>query len=543
MAAQNYAGDYQGTLHAGAAELRLVLHLKQGAAGYTASLDSLDQGANGLPVASAVVGEGGSLKLEMPALNGKYDGQFSKDGNAISGTWSQGTALPLNFTKMAAGSAGATSPKPAKPSEIDGTWRGTLSAGGAKLRLVFVFANTAEGIKGTLDSPDQGAAGIPITVSRDGSDVMVKVPAGGAQFKGKLSPDLKTIEGEWSQAGQSMPLVVQRGAGSAALAPRPQDPKKPYPYRDLEVRVPNKSAGIELAGTLTIPEGKGPFPAVVLVTGSGAQNRDEELMGHRPFLVLADYLTRKGIAVLRMDDRGVAQSGGDFKSATTMDFATDAEAGLAFLKTRSEVNPARMGIIGHSEGGLIGPLVASRNPDVAFVVMLAGPGVPGDEIIVEQSLALAKVSGMNAEQLQTTEAKQRQFVKIVKSENDSAVRKQKLQELLGERATSTVLTASDSVWYRNFLNTDPAPYLRRVKCPVLALIGSKDLQVPPAENLPAIRAALTAGGNKDFEVVEMPGLNHLFQTAGTGAVTEYATIDETMAPAVLEKVSAWVLRH
>lgn len=331
-----------------------------------------------------------------------------------------------------------------------------------------------------------------------------------------------------------------------ALPHRPQNPVKPYPYREEDVSYDNKSTGNRLAATLTLPSGKGPFPAVLLLTGSGPQDRDETVFGHKPFLVLSDYLTRKGIAVLRADDRGVGKSTGNFAAATTADFATDAEAGVAYLKTRSEINSRMIGLIGHSEGGDIAPMVAARNPDVAFIVMLAGSGVRGDEIIVEQVRKLSELSGASSSEVEKRVAQQRELLTLVeKGTDDPAVAKElreKLLEVVPEAQVGTAMQQINSPWYRYFLAYDPATALRKVSCPVLALNGSKDIQVAPEQNLPGIRKALEAAGNKHFEVEELPGLNHLFQTAKTGSLEEYAQIEETMSPVVLERVASWILK-
>jgi len=322
---------------------------------------------------------------------------------------------------------------------------------------------------------------------------------------------------------------------------------RPYPYRDEDVTYENKSVGIKLAGTLTIPPGTGPFPAVVLVAGSGRHDRDETVYGHKPFLVLADYLTRKGIVVLRYDKRGLGQSGGDNAAATTADFATDAEAGLYYLKSCPEVNAHKIGLIGHSEGGVIAPMVAARNPDVAFIVMMAGSGVPGDEILAAQSLLIAQSMGASPERAERAAAEEREVLAMVKAESDNSALEKKLREKLAgkvpEAQIGMQIKQISSPWYRYFITYDPATALRKVTCPVLAINGEKDLQIPPKQNLPAIRQALEAAGNKNFEVEEMPGLNHLFQTAKTGSISEYAEIDETMSPVVLEKIASWILKQ
>jgi pimeloyl-ACP methyl ester carboxylesterase len=286
---------------------------------------------------------------------------------------------------------------------------------------------------------------------------------------------------------------------------------------------------------------------VVLITGSGPQDRDESLLGHKPFLVLSDYLTRHGIVVLRADDRGTAKSTGNFATATTADFATDTEAGIAYLKTRPEVNPRKIGLIGHSEGGIIAPMIAARNPDVAFIVMMAGSGVPGDDILVAQVQAIAESSGKSHEDAMKAATRQRELLTLVETEKDETVLEAKMKEKLTGEVPDAQIGAAiktlTSPWFRYFMTYDPAIALRKVTCPVLAINGEKDTQVPPAQNLPAIRKALEQGGNKHFEVDELPGLNHLFQTAKTGSPSEYASIEETISPVALDKMSTWILKQ
>jgi len=270
-------------------------------------------------------------------------------------------------------------------------------------------------------------------------------------------------------------------------------------------------------------------------------------MGHRPFLVLSDFLTRKGIAVLRADKRGVGKSGGNLAAATTADFATDAEAGVAYLKTCPEVDIQKIGLIGHSEGGIIAPMVAARNPDVKFIVMMAGPGVPGDEILVAQTRLISEAGGKSLAEAQAGAAKEREVLALVKQETDESVLDKKIREKLEgdvpETQIEPQIKALTSPWFRYFLAYDPATALRKVTCPVLAINGEKDVQVSPKQNLSAIRAALEAAGNKNFEVDELPGLNHLFQTAKSGAPSEYGEIEETMSPVALEKIASWVLKQ
>lgn len=543
---EDIAGDWEGTLHAGA-DLHLALHITRNAAGsLQATLDSVDQAAYGIPVSSVVLKDG-QLNLGIDAVKGSYEGKLSADGTSISGTWTQGQPLPLDFKRAAT----PVKHEPAKPSDIDGAWLGTLEAsGGIKLRVVFHIANTENGLVATLDSLDQGLTGIPVNkVTREGTLLKIEIEKIRGGFEGKISADLNSIDGTWKQGGE-MPLVLRRmtDKDKAESEPRrPQNPTRPYPYRDEDVSYENKVQNVTLAATLTVPPGKGPFPAVLLITGSGPQDRDESLLGHKPFLVLSDYLTRKGIVVLRADDRGTAKSTGVFGKATTADFATDAEAGIAYLKTRPEVDPHKIGLIGHSEGGLIAPMIAARNADVAFIVMMAGSGVPGDEILVEQTQAIAESSGKSHADAVKAAAREREILTLIETEKDEAVLEKELKEKMTGHVPDGQIEGAirtlTSPWFRYFLTYDPGTALRKVTCPVLAIIGEKDVQVPVKQNLPAIRAALEQAGNKHFEVDELPGLNHLFQTAKTGSPTEYAQIEETISPVALEKISAWILKQ
>ncbi|HEX8530491.1 MAG TPA: alpha/beta fold hydrolase [Cytophagales bacterium] len=441
----------------------------------------------------------------------------------------------------------------------EGSWAGQLQLPGAALRLVLhVKAAAAGAYTATLDSPDQGARGIPATrVIWKNDSLLLEVGSIGGAYAGKLDADSLVLRGQWRQGGQGLPLNLRK-TDAAALAPkRDQNPKKPYPYREEEVSYASTAAGVTLAGTLTLPEGKGPFPAVLLITGTGPQNRDEELMGHQPFLVLADYLTRRGIAVLRVDDRGVGKSTGDFGAATSRDFADDALAGVNFLKSRKDIRPRQIGLVGHSEGGLIAPLVSTRSKDIAFMVLMAGPGVAGEAIIQRQTELIMKANGMAPEGIQSSLDLQARLFEILRQEPDAARAEAKMTAAV-QQATAAMTDAQkqasglsgegprmlakrlNTPWFRFFLSYDPKPTLRQVKVPVLAVNGEKDLQVTPRENLAAIAAALKEGGNRQVQTQELPGLNHLFQTAQTGSPAEYAQIEETIAPAALQPVGDWI---
>lgn len=548
--AEDITGDWNGTLHANGGELRLVLHLsKNPQGGFTATLDSVDQGANGIPVSSARL-ENSKLSLDVQAVQGTYAGTVNAQGSEISGTWTQGgMTLDLDFHR--GGIAATPAPKPAKPSDIDGDWRGTLDTPVGKLRLVLHIVNTEEGLTATMDSLDQpGAMGLKVTtMTRTASSLKFEMKAIGGSYEGTVSKDLSAFDGTWTQRGNSLPLTFKRVKSASQLAPRPrpQNPVKPYPYREEEVFYKNPAANIQLAGTLTIPSGQGRFPAVLLMQGSGPHDRDETIFGHKPFLVLADYLTRKGIVVLRADKRGIGKSGGDYRTAVIQDFASDAGAGVAYLGTRPEVDPHKIGLVGHSEGGVEAPWAAVDNPNVRFVVMMAGMGVPADQLLPEQLRGIEQARGASAGEIDKDIATERVLLAEVERDKDDAVLEKQLRAKFSGKLSDQQLDAQfklvSSPWFRSLLGYDPALTLAKVTCPVLALNGDKDLQVPPQQNLPPIRKALASGGNNNYEIDQLPGLNHLFQTAKTGAVSEYAEIEETMSPVAMEKVASWIFEQ
>ena len=317
----------------------------------------------------------------------------------------------------------------------------------------------------------------------------------------------------------------------------------------------NKSAGITLAGTLTLPRSEGPFSAVLLITGSGPQDRDETALSHKPFLVLADYLTRQGIAVLRVDDRGVGKSTGTFSQATAGDFASDVLAGVEYLKNRKEIDPKYIGLIGHSEGGEIAPMVATQSQDVAFIVLMAGLGINGYDDMVLQDFLSVKQAGASDEEAEWVRNWVKRFYAVPLEEKDDAIAKKKLLDLyagikeeekhsakwMGGITLNPDYAVSPAM--RHFLSFDPVPLLKKVQCPVLAINGERDVQVPPKENLQGIEAALKAGGNQHYTIKELPNLNHLFQTVQPGGETDYGKIEETMSPIVLKMIADWILEQ
>ena len=387
----------------------------------------------------------------------------------------------------------------------------------------------------------------PVEEGEDGS-VRFEFAMAGGEFTGRFSDDGNRIDGSWAQGGASLPLLLERTDAQALAPKRPQEPQPPYPYEALDVQFENPEAGIRLAGTFTIPAGDGPHPAVVLISGSGPQDRDETVFGHRPFLVLADYLTRSGSAVLWFDDRGIGASTGDFAVATTPDFASDARAAVAFLKARPEVNPEKIGLVGHSEGAIVAPMVANRGGDVAFAVLLAGTGVNGRELLVMQAKAMNRAAGLPETVIeQRAEVQERVLDAVVVADSDS-VAAERARAILAEAgltgdAAEGQVRALLSPWMKYFLVYDPLPELRNLSIPVLALNGEKDTQVPPTENLVLVEEALREGGNPDVTAEVLPGLNHLFQTAETGLPAEYTGIEETFSPAALQMIAAWILER
>jgi len=440
--------------------------------------------------------------------------------------------------------------------DLVGSWAGTLKISSVELRIVFNVAQDPSGkLTANLDSPDQGAYGIAVDdviVKGDSIKFIIGVVKG--FYAGKIYPDSLKIAGIWNQGGMALPLDLRK-TEKVDKPKRPQEPKEPFPYKSEEVYFINSEAQDTLAGTLTLPNEKGPFTAVILVSGSGPQNRNEELLGHKPFLVLADYLTRNGIAVLRYDDRGIGESTGEYRSATSEDFADDALAAVEFLKARNDIN--KIGVAGHSEGGLIAPIVATCSDDVDFIILMAGTGIRGDSILMLQSELIMRASASDEVAIKRDLSIHRSIYNVLVSDKDDELIKQQLTTILNDAYESLSEEEKKEVgsreimvegqinvllspWFRYFVKYDPYPTLTKVKCPVLAINGEKDLQVPPKENLSAIENALKEGGNKNYKMVEMPELNHLFQKCETGSPNEYGNIEETFSPDAMKVIGDWI---
>ena len=560
------AGHWEGAISLPNADLGIRVDLSHSGTSWQGTIDIPVQGLSGSKLDPVKV-DGSSVTFAMPGIPGdpQFAGRLAEDANGITGDFTQGEGKFGFKLERKAPPAVATGGAPAVgvPGKgLEGHWQGSLKPMPAiELRLALEIASAnAEKPEGVLVSLDQGNARIPISAltEKDGT-VHLEAKSIGGVFDGKLNGDGSELAGQWQQGGTTFPLVFKRVAKEVSLIPpnRPQEPKKPYPYTVEEVAVENKAAGLTLAGTLTLPSGAGPHPAVVLITGSGPQDRDEAVMGHRPFLVLADHLTRQGIAVLRCDDRGFGKSTGNFATAIDADFVDDALAAVNYLRTRPEIDPRRIGLIGHSEGGIVAPRAAARSPEVAFIVLLAGIGVPMEEVLLRQAGDIARVMGLSEERIAKNAAVEREIFRIVRSTKDPAQIEKAVRQVFREQVASLTdeerkalgrtdamidiqIKMAISPWSRDILAYDPHATLGLVKCPVLAINGEKDLQVSAKDNLPAIRAALEAGGNHSVKTVELPGLNHLFQTCQTGSPTEYSKIEETFNPAALKLVSDWI---
>ncbi|MEM6718640.1 MAG: alpha/beta hydrolase [Bacteroidota bacterium] len=447
----------------------------------------------------------------------------------------------------------------ASAQNISGTWKGALNIQGMELPIVFNISQSGDGYTTTLDSPKQGAYDLATDKTTfEDNKLTITYAQIGMEYTATFSDG--AFSGTFSQGGQTFPLDLKKGKKEEKrekeeVKPKPQEPKKPYPYASEEVTFKNKAANnIKFSGTLTIPANVKNPPVAILITGSGPQDRNEELLGHKPFLVLADHLTRKGIAVLRYDDRGTAKSEGDFGTATSFDFADDAEAAMNYLQTRGDVvDVNKIGFIGHSEGGLIAPIIAARNKKVAFCVLLAGPGVDGIEVLLTQGKKGAELNGTDPRDIEASLPISKKIFEICanyKGENSDKEMKALFEEMrdkmvteaskkeLSDIAIDNQIKTLTGPWMRTFLGYDPQTSLVKVDCPVLAVNGEKDFQVLPKLNLDGIKKGLQH--NKDVTIKEFKNLNHLFQTSETGAFSEYADIEETFAPVALNFVSDWI---
>jgi len=552
MAAQSPSlpqGTYAGTLQAGEADLHLLLHLSKNTDGsLRATLDSLEQGVFSIE-ATSVSFANYTLKLEVTSVGARFAGKVSPDHEIIDGEWWQGSAsLPLKFhreTRLVARKPGdAVFP-------VEGLWQGAIETHGMRLRFqLHVFHDSEDHLIAALDSLDQGVSGLPANhVSLQDPVFHFEIPSVAGVYEGTLNAGKNEITGKWSQtSADNVPLNFKRSDQTLELR-RPQTPQPPFPYHEEEVTFAGAGQGVTLSGTLTLPKGTGPFPAALMIAGSGPQDRDEAIAKHRPFLVIADALTRKSVAVLRYDKRGIGKSTGNPDAATTLDLAADARAALDYLKSRKEIDPSHIGLLGHSEGAIIAPYLAGHSTDVAWLVLLAPPATKGEDTLLNQSELIGRAGGLNDDQLDASLGFDQAAYTLVREEKDPVILSRKLLTLvkssgldsaLPPAALETQLRMLTSPWFRFFLDYDPLPNLKAVKCPVLALYGQKDLQVSSKVNLPLARKAFEDGGDTQAEVKQLPELNHMFQHAYMGTPSEYAAIEETFSPEALRLLVDWI---
>ncbi len=544
---------WSGSMDAGTRVFRFRIEPVTDSNGSTGhQLVSMDEGNQVFPLDDFELDDT-RLTFVLTASNAKYAGTISDSGKTSTGKWTQaGKDFDLVFHKVDAVPVD-------QPAEI---WSGTLNALFQKLTLRIRVYRNDDGVETVyFDSVSQRAGGFKATRTIDTVNWKIDVASLGGSFKGAINADKSEVVGTWTQGGVSLDLTLtpeKTIKEEVAKAPnRPQIPKAPFPYRIEDVTFQNSADGVQLAGTLTIPVSERPCPAVVMISGSGPQDRDETLLDHKPFWVIADHLSRRGIAVLRFDDRGTGASKGDFASATSENVANDVEAAFDSLKKDARIAENSIGLIGQSEGGMIAPIVAARRDDVAFIVLLAGTGVNGKEILLSQGQLILRAEGVKDDRLLKVQRETQ--LALIETILDAAsgtanaalveIAMKRLAKVLPEESqqedalkdsVAAGIERINSPWFRFFLTYEPASQLQRVKCPVLAINGENDVQVDPKLNLPAIRAALEKGGNSRFRTIEFPGMNHLFQTCTTGGISEYQTIEETISPIVLQTFTTWI---
>ncbi len=548
QAAPEIVGDWHGVVAGSTGDTTVVLHVTRGADGALAgTFENRDVApGTGAPVADLAVA-GGRLTFRVPAVRATYEGAWDEAARQWRGAVTTGQATPLNL---------AQGLPPAKPliEGLDGRWETTVEANGVKLRQVLRFASGAWGTTALFDSPDQYVNNVPVAdLSRDGRTVRFALARGAVRFEGMLSDDGTALGGAFKAAGQPeqvLTFIRTQATAEAAPAKRPQNPTGAVPYKVEEVAFDNPAApGVRLAGTLTLPQGPGPFPVAIMLSGSGQHDRDETLDGHKPFWVIADHLSRNSVAVLRFDDRGAGQSTGERSSATPGDKASDANAAFAYLRGRPEIRADAIGFIGHSEGGLIGPIAMAANDKAAFLVSLAGPAEQPLAVALAQLALLLPSEGVSPQVVPAFQAAfTATFTAMRGTASPAAGRAAAAAALTPELRSAMGLPAGNDgsallgnwasarVWY--LAQHDSAATLARIEAPVLALAGSLDVQVAPTHNLAAFREGLKH--NPDVTAIELPGLNHVFQHATTGARGEYRDIEETFAPEALALIGDWI---
>ena len=538
-----------GVLNTPNRDFRFVVEFDTANQANTGRLRSLDEG-NQTFALTKVRRSDSMLSFALPRTFATYKSTLTHKATKSTGTWTQrGQQLPLSLKRVAA------VPK----RHVKTLLTGTLNAIVQKIDVAFVELESG---KLYFNSVSQKAGGFVATkeVNQQGN-VIFRVPGVQGVFDGHYSGDQKlTLKGKWSQGFASLDLTLTQHENISefrTLTPskrrRPQTPKAPFPYTTQQLKIASPDTTVTLAGTLTLPAGK-PKAGMILVTGSGPQDRDETIFDHKPFLVIADHFARQGIATLRYDDRGVGKSTGDFSTATSLDLANDAEAAFKFLHKQEELRDVPLGICGHSEGGLLAPMIAVRNRHVKFVILMAAPGIDGKQIILSQGPLLMRAQGVAEQRIAVQKQIQKIILTIIRDEEnpDAESVAEQIRTALGDdqpdllriiETSQAAVAQQASPWLRTFLRLDPKQALAELKCPVLAINGTKDLQVDAVLNLTAIRDTLQTGGNLHIEINVYPGLNHLFQQCITGLPNEYATLEETFNLIPLRRMTSWTLEQ
>lgn len=552
-------GHWEGSIKIQGQELIIKVNFKSEPQGLSATIDIPQQKAKDLPL-KEVRYQPPTVHFELPAGPGLavFDGERSD--SSIAGKFTQAGIIG-SFSLKKANESQTEVAEEALPKfkPIVGLWNGAIKAAGHSLGFAMTFKTKNGELVSTIDIREQNGFGIPLNNVRfDSSKVHCELSGGRgvAVFDGELSGD--SVHGTFTQAGIAGTFHMVRGVAKEEV----KLPEEPVPYKQEEVVFYNDT--IKFAGTLTIPSSSGPHPAVVMITGSGPQNRDEELFGFKLFKVIADRFTRNGIAVLRYDDRGVGGSTGAESQPTSTDFAEDALAAIHFLQTRSDINPRQIGLCGHSEGGIVAPLAASQSKDVAFIICMAGTGVNGEKVILSQQEAIMRADSASDENIKKAHDESQSAFKLVSSGKDTSEIRAWLHASIEEdmktmseaeqrsiadkeeflRATVEVQMKSlTSPWFKFFLTYDPLPALSKVKCPILALFGGRDLQVLADLNRNAMESALNKSGNKDYTFKVFPQANHLFLTANTGSTKEYTTLKKEFVPGFLDTMTSWVQKR
>jgi hypothetical protein len=556
FAQQPPRGIWEGSLNIASQQLTLIVNFKDDT---TAMMDIIQQNAVGLKLIN-VRYSSPNIHFELAAGPGlaTFDGTASRD--LINGSFKQaGATGTFELRPQSSMRPQSREEAPAAFRPLLDKWNGDISIMGQVLAIIVEFRSVSNALTGTIDIPAQSAKGLPLkNIICDSSRAHFELPAGPglAIFDGVLKKD--TLKGSFQQSGIHGTFWLARGE----RATKEVVAEEPPPYKQEEVGFRDDS--IKFSGTLTIPHKSGRHPAVVMITGSGPQNRDEELFGFKPFKMIADHFTRNGIAVLRYDDRGVGGSTGNTSTSTTSDFANDVVAAVKYLQTRSDINPAQIGLCGHSEGGIVGPLAATRDQSIAFVILMSGTGLNGAEIVSAQAALIAKADGTPDADIRKNEDMNRRLFTALREGQDLEQFRKELTDLgrrqldkMKPEERKTILNPDEYLesqingqlarlkdpWFRYFLSYEPAPTLALVRCPVLALFGELDLQVPAEINKEAIEKALRKGNNKDFLTKVFPKANHLFLTAKTGSPSEYGTLKKEFVPGFLETMTEWILRR